>query len=106
MMEKSWFINILKRKKMQQKISDICDGMKELLLAKNQKYGNSALSPNNIFSKLNAENSICIRLDDKIGRVKNSNGLRVNDLSDIAGYLVLLMISMKVSKDDILKLID
>ena len=91
---------------MKQEITDICDGIKELLIAKNEKYGNSALEPKNIFSKSEAANSICIRLDDKLSRIANSDTLRCNDMSDIAGYLVLLMISCGISKADILELID
>ena len=33
------------------KISGVCDDIKELLIHKNRKYGNSALQPNRIFSK-------------------------------------------------------
>jgi hypothetical protein len=35
----------------QKKIVEVCDNMKSLLLYKNQKYGDSALNPNNIFIK-------------------------------------------------------
>ena len=73
------------------KVSKVLDGMKELLLEKNKRYGNSALSPSNIFSKEDASNSIMIRIDDKINRIKNSTELRKNDVSDLVGYLVLLM---------------
>ena len=62
----------------------------EMVYEKNKRYGNSALEPCNIFSKLPAENSICIRLDDKLNRVKNSQELRKNDIADIMGYLLLL----------------
>ena len=56
----------------QKKIVEVCDNMKSLLLYKNQKYGDSALNPNNIFYKGDSTNSIKIRLDDKIGRIKNN----------------------------------
>ena len=35
----------------QEKIVEICDAIKDLLLYKNKKYGDSALHPNNIFYK-------------------------------------------------------
>ena len=85
----------------QKKIVEVCDSMKDLLLYKNQKYGDSALNPNNIFYKGDSTNSIKIRLDDKIGRVKNCEETRVNDVCDIIGYCVLLLISMNVSKNEI-----
>lgn len=88
------------------KIIEICDAMKDLLLYKNQKYGDSALNPNNIFYKGDSTNSIKIRLDDKIGRIKNCEETRVNDVSDLIGYSVLLLASMNVTKDDIAKFKD
>ena len=91
----------------QKQIKDICDSLSDLLVYKNQKYGNSALEPKNIFYKGNAETSILIRLDDKLGRIiNNTNGIRVNDVCDIIGYLVLYLVFKNVSKVDIEKLKD
>lgn len=90
----------------QDKIAKIYDSLKVLQLEKNKRYGDSALKPNNIFSKLESQNSIKIRLDDKLGRIANSNELRINDISDIIGYLVLLLISINANENDILNLID
>ncbi len=75
----------------QQKIIALCDSMKALLLEKNQRYGDSALSPLGIFSTLNATEGIKVRLDDKLARIKNHpESLRKNDIADIIGYLILL----------------
>lgn len=90
----------------QKKIVEICDAIKDLLLYKNKKYGDSALHPNNIFYKGDSTNSIKIRLDDKVGRIKNCEETRVNDVSDLIGYSVLLLASMNVTKDDIAKFKD
>lgn len=87
----------------QKKIDEICDAIKDLLLYKNEKYGDSALHPNNVFYKGDSTNSIKIRLDDKIGRIKNCTEIRVNDVSDVIGYCVLLLASMGVTKEDIAK---
>lgn len=91
-----------------EKIIEITDSMKDLLLYKNEKYGDSALSPNNIFYKGDSTNSILIRLDDKIGRIRNNTDSkpRVNDVCDIIGYCVLLLASMNVSSEDISKFKD
>lgn len=91
-----------------EKIIEISDSMKDLLLYKNEKYGDSALSPNNIFYKGDSTNSILIRLDDKIGRIKNNpdSKPRVNDVCDIIGYCVLLLASMNVTSEDIAKFKD
>ena len=77
----------------QQEIKNVCASMQELLLEKNKRYGNSALEPVGIFSRQDSGESIKIRLDDKIGRIQNSNELRKNDVADLIGYLVLLAIS-------------
>lgn len=91
-----------------EKIIEIMDSMKDLLLYKNEKYGDSALSPNNIFYKGDSTNSILIRLDDKIGRIKNNPDSlpRMNDVCDIIGYCTLLLVSMNISPEDIARLKD
>lgn len=84
----------------QSHISLICDDIKQLLIEKNQKYGDSALEPNRIFSKANAVEQILVRIDDKINRIQKGAGLLANDedvISDLIGYLVLLKIALKRS---------
>ena len=90
----------------QNKIVEVCDSMKDLLLYKNKKYGDSALNPNNVFYKGDSTNSIKIRLDDKIGRIKNCQETRINDVADVIGYCTLLLISIGASKKDFEKLKD
>lgn len=91
----------------EEKIIEIVDAIKKLLLEKNRRYGDAALNPQNIFYKGNSTQSIKIRLDDKLSRIKNNNSnLRVNDISDIIGYCILLLISIGATKKDIEKLID
>ena|GEM_PF-832842 len=76
----------------QEKISAVYDSLKSLVIYKNEKYGNSALEPLGIFSKNDSTNSILIRLDDKLQRIKNASELRKNDVSDVMGYLCLLCV--------------
>lgn len=92
----------------QQKIHEIMGAMKDLLLYKNQKYGDSAIKPKNIFYKGDSTNSILIRLDDKIGRIMSNTEEkpRINDVCDIIGYCTLLLISMGVTAEDIAKFKD
>jgi len=75
------------------KIDELFNNFKEFLLEKNLRYGDAALNPINIFSKVNPESQICNRLDDKLSRIKNSTELKKNDVCDIFGYIALLMIS-------------
>ena len=67
--------------------SSILGGMLELLEYKNDKYGNAALNPLEIFG---GKSGIGGRLDDKLARIKNSKELKKNDVSDCLGYLVLV----------------
>ena len=87
----------------QEKIVEILDGMKDLLLYKNQKYGDSAINPKKVFYKGDATNSILIRLDDKLGRIMANpdEKPRTNDVADLIGYCTLLLISMGVTPEDI-----
>jgi hypothetical protein len=82
----------------QSQITTVCDDIKELLLEKNRKYGDSALNPNRIFSKADAVEQILVRIDDKLNRIQKGAGLLANDedvVSDLIGYLVLLKIALK-----------
>jgi len=87
----------------QAQISSICDDIKELLLYKNIKYGNSALNPVRIFSKSDEVEQILVRIDDKLNRIKQGAGLIDEDedvLIDLIGYLVLLKIALKNKPKD------
>lgn len=72
-----------------------------MLSEKNDAYGNSALQPINIFSKGNAVDSLCARIDDKLARIKN-RGLAdstEDTLFDLCGYLILLIIAKDEKRD-------
>lgn len=81
----------------QVQIADICDQIKELLLSKNLKYGNSALEPCRIFSSASTVEQLLVRIDDKLSRIKRGAGLLAKDedvINDLIGYLVLLKIAL------------
>jgi hypothetical protein len=82
----------------QLEIASVCDEVKELLLSKNEKYGDSALNPARIFSQASAIEQILVRIDDKLNRIQKGAGLVGTDedvISDLIGYLVLLKIAFK-----------
>lgn len=78
-------------------IEKVTNNLKSFLIKKNEMYGNAALDPINIFTKhieddTDAYNSILVRLDDKLSRIKNADHLRKNDIVDLLGYIVLLCV--------------
>lgn len=78
----------------QKKIAEVCDDLKEFLLEKNRKYGDSALNPIRVFSKADAREQILVRIDDKLNRIKNRQNDEDEDvIKDLAGYLILLLVS-------------
>ena len=76
-------------------VTQVLNETQDLLIAKNQKYGNSALEPLGVFSKLNSKEGLLIRIDDKLKRIKNGSLERDDEdvINDLIGYLVLLKIS-------------
>lgn len=80
----------------QKRIAEVCDDLKDLLLEKNRKYGDSALNPIRVFSKADAREQILIRIDDKLNRIKNRQNDEDEDvIKDLAGYLILLLASWR-----------
>ena len=76
-------------------VTIVLEEIQDLLIAKNQKYGNSAFEPLGVFSKLDAKEGLLVRIDDKLKRIKNGS-LEKDDedvINDLIGYLVLLKIS-------------
>lgn len=77
-----------------EQVFSITDGIAEMLIEKNLKYGNSALEPKRIFSKADSAEQIKVRIDDKLSRIANQNLEDDEDvIQDLIGYLVLLKIS-------------
>ena len=76
-------------------IAKICDDIRDLLLRKNQAYGNSALEPIRVFSKASSCEQILVRIDDKLNRIKQGANILSEDedvLQDLIGYLILLKV--------------
>lgn len=99
--------NDTKMPESQEKIVRILEAIRQLLLVKNSRYGNSILDPMRVFCKKDKEESdIPARLDDKLSRIKNSDKIRINDVTDLIGYLVLFLIQLGCTETDILNQID
>ena len=77
-------------------IAATCDGLKELLLEKNRKYGDAALAPIRVFSKADSISQLLVRIDDKLSRIQNVQEDDLEDpILDLVGYLILLKIAQK-----------
>jgi len=76
-------------------VTVVLDEIRDLLIAKNQKYGNSALEPLGVFSQLSAKEGLLVRIDDKLKRIKNGSLERDDEdvVNDLIGYLILLKIN-------------
>lgn len=86
-------------------INETCSRMTEFLIEKNRRYGSSAFEPLRIFASAPSDEQILIRIDDKLSRIKNASELKINDVVDLTGYL-LLYITMKEWADKIKEMID
>ena len=76
-----------------------CDEIRDMLLDKNMRYGDSALSPLRVFSKADATSQLLVRIDDKLSRIKNVQEDDLEDpILDLLGYLILLRIAQRRNK--------
>ena len=88
-------------KEVQDAIRAECNAVKGLLLAKNREYGNSALEPIHVFSTLDAEAQIDVRIDDKLKRlqtIKTMDATTIHEDTemDLIGYLLLKRVARRV----------
>ena len=83
---------------MEKEIQEVLDQVGELLIAKNRKYGNSAIKPVRIFSSADPAEQLKVRIDDKLSRIAQGHGedLDEDTVQDLIGYLVLLKVAQKV----------
>jgi len=71
----------------------------DLLIEKNTKYGNSAISPANIFCRGVAPlDQLYVQIDHKLARISRGDpSLEDEDvLVDLVGYLVLAIVARKL----------
>jgi hypothetical protein len=81
-------------KETEESIGRVVSEIKEMLIAKNRAYGDSALEPVRVFSKAETIEQLYVRIDDKLSRVKRGHEYPGDDtISDLIGYLVLLLIA-------------
>ena len=80
----------------EEQVKNLANGIADMLIEKNKSYGNSALEPVRIFSKADSIEQICVRIDDKLSRIKNGcNFANEDTINDLIGYLFLLKIKLE-----------
>lgn len=72
-----------------------CDGLRDMLIAKNAAYGDSALDPVRVFSRASPEEQLLVRIDDKLSRLARGAAAGEDVIADLLGYLVLLRIAQR-----------
>jgi len=83
-----------------EKIAAKCDDIREMLLEKNQKYGDSALFPARVFSRGTQQEQLRVRIDDKLSRIQAGVIDDEDTILDLVGYLVLLLIARDIPKEN------
>ncbi|MBM4019897.1 MAG: hypothetical protein FJ288_16510 [Planctomycetes bacterium] len=80
-------------------ISDECDALKAILIAKNAAYGASAFAPLRIFSRADPVEQLNVRIDDKLSRIARGSEYGSDDTElDLIGYLVLRRVARALAK--------
>lgn len=81
-------------------IVEECHAVRDMLLDKNKRYGNSALEPLRVFSSASTDEQLRTRIDDKLNRIMNQQLDDDEDAeSDLIGYLILLRIHRRQRGD-------
>lgn len=71
----------------------VLDRIGNLLIEKNEAYGDAALNPIRIFSKADTLEQLRVRIDDKLNRLAKGHEYPSEDtVDDLLGYLVLYKI--------------
>lgn len=87
----------LDKKQFRDDVDAVLDAVSAMLIAKNEAYGNSALDPVRIFSKVSTVEQILVRIDDKLSRLARGDNAGEDVEMDLLGYLVILRIARKRS---------
>lgn len=81
-----------------EKIRELCDEVKDLLVRKNEQYGDSVLNPIHLFSNQSPIEGIRIRLDDKYSRLVRGNASIESDEDihlDCIGYHIMALLAIR-----------
>lgn len=85
------------------KIQSVGREIINMLIEKNESYGDSALEPANVFANGDAVENLCARIDDKLMRIKTQGfrGYGEDNIKDLIGYLILLKIAVTEEEEPV-----
>lgn len=78
-------------------IAEECAALCDLLHGKNKAYANSIFEPMRVFSEASCEESIRMRLDDKLSRLIRGDEAGEDSELDLMGYLILLRVARRLA---------
>ena len=81
-----------------EKVTNLLNRIGDLLISKNEQYGDSVNKPLRLFSKLDSQAGVRVRIDDKLSRLARGNDSIESDMDivdDLIGYLVMLKLIME-----------
>jgi hypothetical protein len=82
-------------------LDSVLAGVREMLIEKNRKYGDSALNPVRLMSRASVREQILVRIDDKFSRIMRGSGEEDEDVErDLLGYFLLLRIARMREQND------
>ena len=80
------------------RVAETATRVAKMLIDKNKQYGDSVHKPLRLFSKLDSEAGIRVRIDDKLSRLARGNDSIESDVDivdDLIGYLIMLRMMME-----------
>lgn len=85
------------------KVGKIAVKVINLLVKKNDQYGDSAFDPMRFFSDLGPDAGLRVRIDDKLSRLMRGSDTIESDIDvieDLIGYFILLRLTMEEYPED------
>lgn len=76
-------------------LDEVLNEVRAMLIQKNQAYGDAALNPVRIFSKVDPMEQLKVRIDDKLSRLARGENAGEDVIHDLLGYLVIYRIQQK-----------
>lgn len=91
--ERGYMDDTMRSAEFARSVKRICEETAQMLIEKNEAYGDSALNPIRVFSNADTKEQIRVRIDDKLSRLMRGSDAGEDVIKDLMGYLVLLRIA-------------